>query len=105
MRACGRALAAARPPPAHQLIYGYVRDPASGERVDEVLAAYMPAPHSYTREDVVEIDSHGGPVPLQRILGLALRHGRAAGATPASSPCAPFCTGGWTWRRPRRCST
>ena len=46
-----------------------------GERVDEVLAAYMPAPHSYTREDVVEIDSHGGPVPLQRILGLALREG------------------------------
>jgi tRNA modification GTPase len=75
VRASGRALAADRPPPAHHLLYGYVRDPASGERVDEVLAAYMPAPHSYTREDVVEIDSHGGPAPLQHILGLALRAG------------------------------
>ncbi|MDQ2808395.1 MAG: tRNA uridine-5-carboxymethylaminomethyl(34) synthesis GTPase MnmE [Chloroflexota bacterium] len=80
VRASGRALAADRPPPSHRLIYGHIRDPASGERVDEVLAAYMAAPHSYTREDVVEIDSHGGPAPLQRILGLALRHGaRLAG--------------------------
>jgi tRNA modification GTPase len=35
----------------------------------------MPAPHSYTREDVVEIDCHGGPVATGRILALALRHG------------------------------
>src|SRR5215218_4223876 len=75
VRASGRALAGDRPPPAHRLLYGYVRDPATSEQVDEVLAAYMPAPHSYTREDVVEIDSHGGPAPLQRILGLALRQG------------------------------
>src|SRR5205085_11171428 len=74
VRASGRPLDATRPPPGHRLIYGYVRD-GGGERVDEVLAAYMPAPHSYTREDVVEIDSHGCPVPLQRILGLALRQG------------------------------
>src|SRR5438270_478599 len=80
VRASGRALAADRPPPTHRLIYGYIRDPATGERVDEVLAAYMAAPHSYTREDVVEIDSHGGPVPLQRILALTLRQGaRPAG--------------------------
>jgi tRNA modification GTPase len=80
VRASGRALAADRPPPSHRLIYGYIRDPATGERVDEVLAAYMAAPHSYTREDVVEIDSHGGPVPLQRILALTLRQGaRPAG--------------------------
>jgi len=80
VRASGRALAAARPPLSHRLIYGYIRDPDSGERVDEVLVAYMAAPHSYTREDVVEIDSHGGPAPLQRILALALRQGaRLAG--------------------------
>ncbi|MHB0874937.1 MAG: tRNA uridine-5-carboxymethylaminomethyl(34) synthesis GTPase MnmE, partial [Anaerolineae bacterium] len=42
------------------LVHGCVLDPASGERVDEVLAAYMPAPHTYTRQDVVEIDAHGG---------------------------------------------
>ncbi|MGI8587541.1 MAG: tRNA uridine-5-carboxymethylaminomethyl(34) synthesis GTPase MnmE [Chloroflexia bacterium] len=79
VRASGRRLREDRPPSAHHLLYGHVVDPETGERVDEVLAAYMPAPHSYTREDVVEIDSHGGPVPLQRILGLCLR----AGARPA----------------------
>jgi tRNA modification GTPase len=63
-----------QPIPRH-LHYGYVLDPASGEKVDEVLAAYMPAPHSYTRQDVVELQAHGGVVPLRRILELALRHG------------------------------
>ncbi len=58
-----------------RLVYGHIVDPDSGEVVDEVLAAYMKAPHTYTREDIVEIDCHGGPLPLQRILGLALRCG------------------------------
>jgi tRNA modification GTPase len=47
--------------------------------VDEALAVVMPAPHSYTRQDVVEIQSHGGIVAVRRILQLAL----AAGARPA----------------------
>jgi tRNA modification GTPase len=80
VRPSGRPLAADRPPRSHHLIYGYVRDPETGERVDEALVAYMAAPHSYTREDVVEIHGHGGPAPLQRIVALALRHGaRLAG--------------------------
>jgi tRNA modification GTPase len=58
-----------------RLSYGHVIDPQTGERVDEVLVSYMAAPHTYTREDVVEINCHGGPLPLQRILQLALRHG------------------------------
>jgi tRNA modification GTPase len=62
-----------------RLIFGHIRDPHSGEMVDEVLAVAMPAPHSYTRQDVVEIQAHGGSVPLRRILRLAL----AAGARPA----------------------
>jgi tRNA modification GTPase len=60
---------------SHRLAFGFVRDPESGERVDEVLAVLMRAPHSYTREDVVEIDCHGGVVPVQRVLGLCLREG------------------------------
>ncbi len=60
---------------SHKLIFGYITNPASGERVDEVLAVLMRAPHSYTREDVVEIDCHGGTMPLQRVLGLCLREG------------------------------
>jgi tRNA modification GTPase len=58
-----------------QLSYGHIIDPQTGERVDEVLVSYMAAPRTYTREDVVEINCHGGPLPLQRILQLALRYG------------------------------
>ena len=57
------------------LHYGHVTDPQGGEIVDEVLAAYMPAPGTYTRQDVVEINGHGGIVALRRILDLCLRQG------------------------------
>jgi tRNA modification GTPase len=60
---------------SHRLYYGHICDPATGDKVDEVLAVLMRAPHSYTREDVVEIDCHGGAVPLQRVMGLCLREG------------------------------
>ncbi|MCQ2361557.1 MAG: tRNA uridine-5-carboxymethylaminomethyl(34) synthesis GTPase MnmE [Acidaminococcaceae bacterium] len=43
--------------------------------VDEVLAVYMPAPHSYTGENVVEIQCHGGVAALQKILTLCLQNG------------------------------
>jgi tRNA modification GTPase len=58
-----------------RLVYGHITDPVSGGVVDEVLVAYMKAPNTYTREDVVEINSHGGAVPLQRVLELVLRSG------------------------------
>jgi tRNA modification GTPase len=56
----------------HRLCYGHIFDPVQGEIVDEVLVSYMSAPHTYTREDVVEINCHGGPLPLQRILEIVL---------------------------------
>ena len=40
------------------LYHGYFIDPSSGSVMDEILLSYMKAPHSYTREDVVEINSH-----------------------------------------------
>lgn len=55
--------------------YGHIVDPDHGETIDEVLVCYMAAPHTYTREDVVEINCHGGSLPLQRILQLVLRYG------------------------------
>ncbi len=58
-----------------RLNYGHIIDPESGEIIDEVLTCYMAAPHTYTREDIVEINCHGGPLPLQRILHLVLRCG------------------------------
>lgn len=58
-----------------RLSYGHIVDPTTNEIVDQVLVSYMAAPHTYTREDVAEINCHGGPAPLQRILQLTLRHG------------------------------
>ncbi|HEY85111.1 MAG TPA: tRNA uridine-5-carboxymethylaminomethyl(34) synthesis GTPase MnmE [Chloroflexi bacterium] len=57
------------------LHYGQIMRPASGELIDEALIAYMPAPHSYTAQDVVEIQAHGGTVALQEILQLTLSLG------------------------------
>jgi tRNA modification GTPase len=56
------------------LRYGRIVDGA-GQTVDEALAVYFKAPHSYTREDVVEIHCHGGALPLRRTLELALGYG------------------------------
>ncbi|MDD2553685.1 MAG: tRNA uridine-5-carboxymethylaminomethyl(34) synthesis GTPase MnmE [Desulfotomaculaceae bacterium] len=57
-----------------RLIYGHIYDFA-GAVVDEVLLGYMKAPHTYTREDVVEINCHGGALPLKKILELTLAAG------------------------------
>ncbi len=70
----GRALGA-----SHTLRYGHVVDPATGELVDEALVSVMRAPATYTREDVVEINCHGGMVPLWRTMDLLA----AAGARQA----------------------
>ena len=55
--------------------YGYIVDPDSGAEVDEVMVSIMRAPHTYTREDVVEINCHGGLLATNRILQLTLSHG------------------------------
>ena len=62
-------------PPSHVLTYAHVVDPGTSEMLDEVLVAFMCAPHTYTCEDVVEIQGHGGPLVLQRILRLVLAQG------------------------------
>lgn len=59
----------------YQLHYGQIVDPHNGAIIDEALVAYMPRPHSYTRQDVIEIQAHGGVVPLRRILQLVLSLG------------------------------
>ena len=60
-------------PPPRVLRLGWIVD--GGARVDQALAVYMPAPATYTREDVVEFHCHGGPVVLSRVLELVLRAG------------------------------
>ncbi|RJQ27391.1 MAG: tRNA uridine-5-carboxymethylaminomethyl(34) synthesis GTPase MnmE [Peptococcaceae bacterium] len=59
----------------NRLVYGYVFDPESGVMIDEVLLGYMKAPYTYTREDVVEINCHGGIRPLKKVLELTLAAG------------------------------
>lgn len=61
--------------PSHSITYGFIIDPVSQERIDEVLVSVMLAPATYTREDVVEINCHGGILPLKRVLTLLLREG------------------------------
>jgi len=60
---------------SHRLYLGHLHDPSTNEIIDEVLLSYMKAPHSYTREDVVEINSHSGYVLLYRILQIVLEQG------------------------------
>ena len=55
------------------LTYGHVMDGA--EAVDECMAVLMRAPRSYTREDVVELQLHGGTYLCQRVLALCLQNG------------------------------
>ena len=62
-----------------RLVHGWLVSPADGQRIDEVLAVSMPAPGSFTGEDVVEIHCHGGMLVSRRVLEAAL----AAGARPA----------------------
>ncbi|MEW6600297.1 MAG: tRNA uridine-5-carboxymethylaminomethyl(34) synthesis GTPase MnmE [Nitrospirota bacterium] len=61
--------------PSHRILYGHIIDPVTKETIDEVLVSVMKAPNTYTKEDVVEINSHGGPVPLRRILEIVLNQG------------------------------
>lgn len=78
--------------PAHHLKYGHIYDPTTGQIVDEVLIAFMKAPKSYTREDVVEIQSHGGPI-VQRTLLEAVLHCGARLAEPGEFTKRAFLNG------------
>ncbi|MDF2960507.1 MAG: tRNA modification GTPase [Paenibacillus sp.] len=56
----------------HTVHYGYVKDPQTMARVDEVLVTVMKAPRSFTTEDVVEISCHGGFISVKKVLDLLL---------------------------------
>ncbi len=69
---CGRAL---RPREATYLPFLA----GDGSTIDQGLAIHFPAPHSYTGEDVLELQAHGGPVVLQLLLARCLEAGQAIG--------------------------
>jgi tRNA modification GTPase len=60
---------------SHSIVYGFIIDRETGEKIDEVLISVMRAPHTYTKEDIIEINCHGGMLPLRAILQLLLKHG------------------------------
>ena len=64
---------------SHTLHYGAIRNPESGEMLDQALVVLMRKPRSYTGEDVFEVHCHGGPLMAREILELLL----ARGARPA----------------------
>lgn len=60
---------------SHTIHYGHLVDPVSGETVEEVMVSLMKAPKTFTREDVVEVNCHGGIVAVNRVLTLILNEG------------------------------
>ncbi|MDA8170619.1 MAG: tRNA uridine-5-carboxymethylaminomethyl(34) synthesis GTPase MnmE [Nitrospiraceae bacterium] len=60
---------------SRRMLYGLIADPKTGAGIDEVLMTVMPAPNTYTREDMAEINCHGGALPLRKTLELVLRAG------------------------------
>lgn len=60
---------------SHTLNYGHIVDPERGEVLDEVMVGVMRSPKTFTREDVIEINTHGGIAVTNEILQLVIRHG------------------------------
>jgi tRNA modification GTPase len=77
---------------SHHLYYGHIVDPKSDRIVDEVMVARMAGPRTYTRENVVEISCHGGPVPLREVLKLTIDAG-AREAEPGEFTLRAFLNG------------
>lgn len=85
----GKKLSQYRP---RRISYGFIIDPEKEQRLDEVLASYMKGPNTYTREDIVEINCHGGMIAVRKILELVLRHGARA-ANPGEFTQRAFLNG------------
>jgi tRNA modification GTPase len=60
---------------SHRIILGNIVDSDNEQVIDEVLMVFMKSPYSYTREDVVEIQSHANPIVMKRILEVVLKAG------------------------------
>ena len=73
LRRIFRPVGGKHPLPTHLLTYGYIVE--DEERIDECMAVIMRAPKSYTREDVVEFQLHGGGCVAQKVLSLCLSSG------------------------------
>ncbi|NOX20335.1 MAG: tRNA uridine-5-carboxymethylaminomethyl(34) synthesis GTPase MnmE [Nitrospirae bacterium] len=57
---------------SHSMLYGFIVNPDTQETIDEVLLTVLKAPNTYTREDMVEINCHGGVLAVRKVLELVL---------------------------------
>lgn len=60
---------------SHTINYGHIYNPKTGEMIDEVMVSVMRAPKTFTKEDIIEINCHGGVVSVNRILQTVLQNG------------------------------
>ncbi|WP_435923212.1 tRNA uridine-5-carboxymethylaminomethyl(34) synthesis GTPase MnmE [Paenibacillus sp. DYY-L-2] len=58
---------------SHTVHYGFIIDPETGDKIEEVLVSLFRAPRSFTTEDVVEISTHGGIISVKRVMDLLLQ--------------------------------
>ncbi|UXR56168.1 tRNA uridine-5-carboxymethylaminomethyl(34) synthesis GTPase MnmE [Staphylococcus schleiferi] len=61
--------------PTHTINYGHIIDPKTQEVVEEVMVSVLRAPRTFTREDIVEINCHGGILTINRVLELTMTYG------------------------------
>ncbi|MDE9963421.1 tRNA uridine-5-carboxymethylaminomethyl(34) synthesis GTPase MnmE [Staphylococcus pseudintermedius] len=61
--------------PTHTINYGHIIDPETEEVVEEVMVSVLRAPRTFTREDIVEINCHGGILTINRVLELTMTYG------------------------------
>lgn len=61
--------------PSHTINYGHIIDPESKEVVEEVMMSVLRAPKTFTREDIIEINCHGGILTINRVLELTMTYG------------------------------
>ncbi|CAC8913516.1 tRNA (5-carboxymethylaminomethyl-2-thiouridylate) synthase [Staphylococcus aureus] len=61
--------------PSHTINYGHIIDPEFKEVVEEVMVSVLRAPKTFTREDIIEINCHGGILTINRVLELTMTYG------------------------------
>ncbi|HDU1403711.1 TPA: tRNA uridine-5-carboxymethylaminomethyl(34) synthesis GTPase MnmE [Staphylococcus pseudintermedius] len=61
--------------PTHTINYGHIIDPETEEVIEEVMVSVLRAPRTFTREDIVEINCHGGILTINRVLELTMTYG------------------------------
>lgn len=77
----------------HTLHYGHIIDPVADEQVEEVLVTLMRGPRSFTAEDVVEINAHGGVIAVKKVLDVVLQQEGFRTAEPGEFTKRAFLNG------------